>query len=51
MSRIVKLEMLDELEELDLTLNHYAITWAAKAPVDGSEAWGEWCLHAAGEGT
>ncbi|KAF7968663.1 hypothetical protein HWV62_29747 [Athelia sp. TMB] len=51
LERIVKLEMLDELEELDLTLNHYAITWAAKAPADGSEAWGEWRLHAAGIGT
>lgn len=50
LERIVKLEMLDELEELDLTLNHYAITWAAKAPVGGSKAWGEWRLHAARAG-
>ena len=27
LSRIKRLEMLDEVEELDLVLEHYAITW------------------------
>jgi hypothetical protein len=30
--RIAKLEMLDELEELQLVLAHYAITWALQFP-------------------
>ncbi|KAF8520281.1 leucine carboxyl methyltransferase [Hysterangium stoloniferum] len=30
LSRIAKLEFLDELEELELVLNHYAISWGTK---------------------
>jgi len=42
--RISKLEMLDEVEELDLVLQHYAITWGAKLPnsVDGSKPMAKW---------
>ena len=35
--RISQLEMLDEIEELDLVLAHYAITWGAKFPPNSSE--------------
>jgi [phosphatase 2A protein]-leucine-carboxy methyltransferase len=44
--RISKIEMLDEIEELDLVLEHYAITWGFKLP-DGDEKtkhWNEWGL-------
>ncbi|KAH7103760.1 leucine carboxyl methyltransferase [Auriculariales sp. MPI-PUGE-AT-0066] len=34
--RIAKLEMLDEIEELDLVLQHYAISWGLKAPEESS---------------
>lgn len=44
LQRIVKLEMLDEIEELDLTLNHYAITWAVKSPQQVGVPWGDWGL-------
>ena len=30
--RILRLETLDEVEELDLVLDHYAITWGANWP-------------------
>ena len=32
--RIAKLELVDEIEELELVLGHYAITWATKAEGD-----------------
>lgn len=35
--------MLDELEELDLVLQHYAITWGIKIfGTDASAPWSEW---------
>jgi [phosphatase 2A protein]-leucine-carboxy methyltransferase len=42
--RISKLEMLDEIEELDLVLQHYAITWGIKLPnaVDDSKLKAKW---------
>ena len=37
--------MLDEVEELDLVLEHYAITWAYKTFGSGlSAAWADWSL-------
>ena len=39
--------MLDEIEELELVLAHYAITWGLKLPVnaDGPQAsWTPWGL-------
>lgn len=39
--------MLDEVEELDLVLNHYAITWGfsvSGSDVDLDANWGEWGL-------
>lgn len=40
--------MLDEIEELDLVLEHYAITWGAKLPSATEEStvagWSEWGL-------
>ena len=48
--RISQLEMLDEIEELELVLAHYAITWGVKYPADvttdpeKSRAWSTWGL-------
>ena len=39
-SRVSKLEMLDEVEELDLVLGHYAISWGMLQP--GNESGREW---------
>ena len=46
LQRLSQLEMLDEVEELELVLDHYAISWGVKFP-EGSareggagEAWG-----------
>lgn len=41
--------MLDELEELDLVLEHYAITWGIKVPSNNSLCqaktnWNKWGL-------
>lgn len=48
MSRLTTLEMLDEIEELDLVLEHYAITWGVYIPPGHSEQtktrWVEWGL-------
>ncbi|KAA1476459.1 leucine carboxyl methyltransferase [Dentipellis sp. KUC8613] len=45
LERISTLEFLDELEELDLVLDHYAITWGCKAPSGGAqERWKTWGL-------
>ena len=42
------LEMLDEVEELNLVLQHYAITWGLKLPLsaasEGVVDWGQWGL-------
>lgn len=44
-ARISKLEFLDEIEELDLVLAHYAISWGLflETP-DLSTIWGAWGL-------
>ena len=45
---ISSLEMLDEVEELDLVLAHYAVTWGLKLPtgraLNSSSRWIEWGL-------
>jgi len=41
--------MLDEVEELDLVLEHYAITWGLSFPgTDMNATWGDWGLKAKG---
>ncbi|OBZ69837.1 Leucine carboxyl methyltransferase 1 [Grifola frondosa] len=45
LERIAQLEMLDEIEELELVLEHYAITWGVKlgSGADGLKAsWSGW---------
>jgi [phosphatase 2A protein]-leucine-carboxy methyltransferase len=44
--RISKIEMLDEIEELDLVLEHYAVTWGFKLPDGDGETkhWNGWGL-------
>ncbi|KAF8558868.1 leucine carboxyl methyltransferase [Imleria badia] len=44
LERISHLELLDEVEELNLVLRHYAITWGAKISValEKSSPWGQW---------
>ena len=47
-ARISHLEMLDEIEELELVLAHYAITWGAKLPPNATDLkakWPEWSLR------
>ena len=46
LNRISSLEMLDEVEELDLVLAHYAVTWGLKLPTGQkpSSKWIEWGL-------
>ncbi|KAF9268555.1 leucine carboxyl methyltransferase [Marasmius fiardii PR-910] len=46
LDRIAKLEFLDEVEELDLVLEHYAVTWAIFLPVNAKadSVWGHWGL-------
>ena len=47
--RISYLEMLDEIEELELVLEHYAITWGVKLPANGGALkadWASWDLEA-----
>jgi len=45
LERISKLEFLDEIEELDLVLAHYAISWGLFLENSGSStAWGTWGL-------
>jgi [phosphatase 2A protein]-leucine-carboxy methyltransferase len=55
-SRTSKLEMLDEVEELNLVLQHYAITWGVKVPdvFDSSKSkskakWVEWGMGPSAE--
>ncbi|KAI0302330.1 S-adenosyl-L-methionine-dependent methyltransferase [Multifurca ochricompacta] len=44
LQRLSQLELLDEVEELELVLDHYAISWGLKVPQNwlhnGSDAWG-----------
>lgn len=42
LQRLSQLEMLDEVEELELVLDHYAISWGVKFP--------EGCAHEHGAG-
>ncbi|KAJ6632530.1 leucine carboxyl methyltransferase [Mycena sp. CBHHK59/15] len=45
LQRISRLELVDEIEELDLVLDHYAITWGLFVPQGASAAaWGQWGL-------
>ncbi|TDL18052.1 leucine carboxyl methyltransferase [Rickenella mellea] len=44
LERISHLEMLDEIEELNLVLDHYAITWGFKGQ-DGDGQWTNWGLQ------
>ena len=45
LDRISKLEFLDEIEELDLLLAHYAISWGLfLESSDLSTTWGAWGL-------
>ena len=48
------LEMLDEVEELDLVLAHYAVTWGLKLPtgqrLNSASKWIEWGLKAPAQG-
>ncbi|KAI0368987.1 leucine carboxyl methyltransferase [Pilatotrama ljubarskyi] len=48
LDRISQLEMLDEIEELELVLAHYAITWGIKLPANADElkaGWREWGIR------
>ncbi|XP_006461279.1 hypothetical protein AGABI2DRAFT_204952 [Agaricus bisporus var. bisporus H97] len=45
LARISRLEMLDETEELELVLAHYAISWSIFVPTaEDKEKWGDWGL-------
>ncbi|KAJ7666889.1 S-adenosyl-L-methionine-dependent methyltransferase [Mycena polygramma] len=45
LERISQLELVDEIEELDLVLEHYAITWGLFVPQSASaDEWGQWGL-------
>ncbi|KAF7328881.1 Leucine carboxyl methyltransferase 1 [Mycena venus] len=45
LARISRLELVDELEELDLVLEHYAITWGLFVPPSASPTeWEQWGL-------
>ncbi|KAJ7186877.1 S-adenosyl-L-methionine-dependent methyltransferase [Mycena filopes] len=45
LQRIAQLELVDEIEELDLVLAHYAITWGLFVPPSASAvAWSQWGL-------
>lgn len=45
LDRISKLEFLDEIEELDLVLAHYAISWGLfLEKSDSGTTWGTWGL-------
>jgi len=56
LKRMSELEMLDEVEELDLVLAHYAITWGIKvpkcekyqSPLEELSPWLNWGLHRIG---
>jgi [phosphatase 2A protein]-leucine-carboxy methyltransferase len=51
---ISSLEMLDEVEELDLVLGHYAVTWGLKLPrgqqLNSLAKWIEWGLKTPPQG-
>ena len=44
-ARISRLEMLDEVEELELVLQHYAISWGVRVPAGLlSAGWESWSV-------
>lgn len=46
MGRVSRLEMLDEVEELDLVLEHYAVSWGMLLPAQNVEtSWRDWGLR------
>ncbi|KAH9889442.1 leucine carboxyl methyltransferase [Cubamyces lactineus] len=48
LERISHLEMLDEIEELELVLAHYAITWGVKLPSNAGALkaqWRDWAIR------
>jgi len=47
LERISRLEMLDEVEELNLVLEHYAITWSVMVSSSAATVspWNEWGLR------
>lgn len=49
-ARISRLEMLDEVEELELVLQHYAISWGVKlAPqASSTSTWSSWGISKKG---
>ena len=46
LQRLSQLEMLDEVEELELVLDHYAISWGVKFPEGWAHEGGAWGLIA-----
>ncbi|KAF7291501.1 Leucine carboxyl methyltransferase 1 [Mycena kentingensis (nom. inval.)] len=44
LERISHLELVDEVEELDLVLDHYAITWGLCTPAHLGPSWSNWGL-------
>ncbi|KAJ7280199.1 S-adenosyl-L-methionine-dependent methyltransferase [Mycena rebaudengoi] len=47
LERISRLELVDEVEEIDLVLDHYALTWGLFVPPSASvSGWGQWGLMA-----
>jgi [phosphatase 2A protein]-leucine-carboxy methyltransferase len=42
---IAKLELLDEIEELELVLDHYVISWGVKQSADTGEGLATWGLR------
>jgi len=46
LARIARLEMLDEIEELELVLQHYAISWGLllSNPASAVDIWSQWAL-------
>ena len=48
LTRISRLEMLDEVEELELVLEHYAITWGVKLSgenIRSGSRWTQWGIN------
>jgi [phosphatase 2A protein]-leucine-carboxy methyltransferase len=50
--RVSRLEMLDEIEELELVLEHYALTWGVWVPdsdIKDKTRWIKWSLSQAAD--
>lgn len=43
--------MLDEVEELNLVLGHYSISWGVAVPSTATQKWMEWDVRAANRPT